>query len=817
MKTIIALTIFLFIALGNSQQVWKEIYDFQNFGINTIDIDEENNFYIGTGKGIYLSKDRGESWVHLGLTKQIIESFALGFNNELFAGTSDAFYYSPDNGSSWKKRGEFPWVECIAVYDDSTVFIGTDDRIFYSTNNGVDWQRPITNIREFTHIVWSLFVDRDGNIFAGTNCGLYRSVDKGRNWDFIESFNCGDIESFGQAEDGTIYMGGADRFYGVYKSSDGGLTWKQVFDLNLDSHSLTIYNGQIYISSVRKGIFRSTKNDLTWEPVNQGLPKSYNQVVASDLNGQIYSSSFLKFYRLVDCCEQSEIELFNFNINNISMSIDNLANVVSAERGYSSLFWFDGEENLSAIDQESFIISGLVNNEIRVAGKYVYNSLYPGQILPGFVADDPTREAYKLWKVRKNPDSIEDDSLRAVYEENYANWPIQLGAPWIDNTNDGVYTQGADKPYRLGDETTFSIANDLDTLRSVYAFNTLPLGVEVTTSVFGFNNGNYLDDVVFKKFTIINKSPDIIEDVVFSNYSFIWIGLGEADNVVGCDTLLGLAFGYEFYEKNYRLGDKAPHAVGNLLVQGSVVESPGDSALFNFRWKRGYKNLGMYSFAPQDEDSGPFYEAESRNQQDIFNLQHGFYTNGSPYYDSFTGDVTKFPLAGDPESASGWIENDTYSIGERSYFQNTGPLTMAPGDTQEVVFAIIVARGENNLNSVTKLKEKARRVQKFYTDSLLAPNVFNSYAAPNKIELSQNFPNPFNGSTLIKYSVPKAQKIVIELYNNLGQRVKTVLNKYHLPGNYRLNIDAANLASGLYFYTLRTKEKTKTKKMLLLR
>lgn len=77
---------------------------------------------------------------------------------------------------------------------------------------------------------------------------------------------------------------------------------------------------------------------------------------------------------------------------------------------------------------------------------------------------------------------------------------------------------------------------------------------------------------------------------------------------------------------------------------------------------------------------------------------------------------------------------------------------------------------------------------------------------PKKFELYQNYPNPFNPVTHIKYAVPKLSQVRIEIYNILGQRVRTLLNEEKPPGYYVVEFDASSLASGFYIYRLSARQ-----------
>jgi hypothetical protein len=88
---------------------------------------------------------------------------------------------------------------------------------------------------------------------------------------------------------------------------------------------------------------------------------------------------------------------------------------------------------------------------------------------------------------------------------------------------------------------------------------------------------------------------------------------------------------------------------------------------------------------------------------------------------------------------------------------------------------------------------------------------------PLKYDLHQNYPNPFNPVTTITYDIIKHQDVEVAIYDILGRRIKTLVNEQQVPGSYTIKWDASNVASGIYFYQLKTKDYINTKKMLLLK
>jgi hypothetical protein len=88
---------------------------------------------------------------------------------------------------------------------------------------------------------------------------------------------------------------------------------------------------------------------------------------------------------------------------------------------------------------------------------------------------------------------------------------------------------------------------------------------------------------------------------------------------------------------------------------------------------------------------------------------------------------------------------------------------------------------------------------------------------PTAGKLSQNFPNPFNPATTIKYTVPKAGHVSLVVYNVKGEKVATLVNGRQSEGTHEVAFNAKGMSSGTYFYTFRTQGIQETRKMVLLR
>jgi len=88
---------------------------------------------------------------------------------------------------------------------------------------------------------------------------------------------------------------------------------------------------------------------------------------------------------------------------------------------------------------------------------------------------------------------------------------------------------------------------------------------------------------------------------------------------------------------------------------------------------------------------------------------------------------------------------------------------------------------------------------------------------PTQFNLSQNFPNPFNPSTKIKYTIPTNEFVNLTVYNVLGNTIITLVNEQKPAGNYEILFDASEIPSGVYFYRLATNDFISTNKMILVK
>jgi hypothetical protein len=106
-----------------------------------------------------------------------------------------------------------------------------------------------------------------------------------------------------------------------------------------------------------------------------------------------------------------------------------------------------------------------------------------------------------------------------------------------------------------------------------------------------------------------------------------------------------------------------------------------------------------------------------------------------------------------------------------------------------------------------------------YDGSLGAPAGINNSIGnvPDKFTLYQNFPNPFNPVTVIRYAIPDNEHVLIKIYDLLGRELLTLINDRQNAGTYEVKFDGLAFSSGIYFYKLVTDKFTEVKSMVLVK
>jgi hypothetical protein len=336
-------------------------------------------------------------------------------------------------------------------------------------------------------------------------------------------------------------------------------------------------------------------------------------------------------------------------------------------------------------------------------------------------------------------DAVTDaDALEVIADYEYAwnNWPGDVGAPYTDLNGNGTWDAGVDEPgIANADQVIWLATNDLDVAACEGLYGSTPIGLELQITMWSYNQpGATLGQLIFKKYTLINKSGFDVDSMFVSQWSDPDIGI-YTDDLAGCDISRSLGYAYSGYltDGYYTDFGLPPAAMGYDFFQGPLVDGvagqdlnlngvddAADYGIWNLKKVGpGKINLPMTSFlyfaAGSAISDPPLADYDGTLQW--YNMLNGYIptvdlANPTCYTVGNTpgAECTKFPLSGDPFAGTGDVDAtlDNLSAADRRIGMCSGPFFMANGDTQEVVVAvvggIVPEVGGNNVNAVEQMK-----------------------------------------------------------------------------------------------------------------
>jgi hypothetical protein len=372
----------------------------------------------------------------------------------------------------------------------------------------------------------------------------------------------------------------------------------------------------------------------------------------------------------------------------------------------SGLEWPAGSGK-HVIFSEGCVVGGHVRGALRIGGATYRAGLQAGPIMASGVAADPSNPMHRVYRVcRLNRTqfnlltSAEQQELRA----DFMQWPVTVGAPWIDADSDSAYmpdfdawldgTGNTDAPDFPGTEALWYVANDLNPSRTQYLFGTPPMGLEFQVLAWAASGSDAEDRTVIIRYTIINKGSDDITDFHIARWVDPDIG-NASDDLVGVDTTLEMMFAYNGASVDAIYGAEPP-AVGIVWLQTPMVPAPGCVARYGNDWRAGYRNLPLRAFAYYINGDSVYSDPNLgtvNGAVQMFNYLQGRLWDGRPYIDPYSGMEITFPIAGDPLRRDGWIDGQIHVPGDRRMLSSCGPITFAPGDTQQVLLATVIGVG----------------------------------------------------------------------------------------------------------------------------
>lgn len=512
-------------------------------------------------------------------------------------------------------------------------------------------------------------------------------------------------------------------------------------------------------------------------------------------------------------------------------------------------------QNKNFLYSAGFALSGTAAGQLWANGTLTSDELK--DYLPGIVGSDPGDPRNSIFIVRSS-----DTPFGPAWQQyRYA---VQSRAPFYDGDGDGIYNPvdlnnnnqwdvNEDAPLLTGDYTAHAVFNDSRPASQRRFASQQPAGIEVAQTVITKNlSVDGFNEVAFVRYTITNRGEhEVLDDVFFSVAADPDLG-DHTDDYVGSDPTRDGGYVYN-NGPDALFGTNVPSFMqsivqwpytyipgvtysdnngNNLYDEGT--DTPLDSVTVNFGAAMGRKTIPGASYAPirsftQYMNAHPTH-GSFVTPQELRNYQlGGMGKNGDPIsvctWAMGNGNTLPdcdsisplFMYNGLPESGTGWLNQ---TPGDQRYLLTAGPFRMEKNKPVTILVSYSVGQGTSPLNSVAKVKQVTDFAYHIYNSNFTdytTSSEENTAFVPAEFSLLQNYPNPFNPETTIRFAIPAAGLVKLNVYNILGQKVRSLTNEVLQAGEHTITCNAAEFSSGIYFYRAEWNGTSITRKMTILK
>ncbi len=428
-------------------------------------------------------------------------------------------------------------------------------------------------------------------------------------------------------------------------------------------------------------------------------------------------------------------------------------------------------------------------------------------------------KSFTLINIENSP--LASNRVERIIEDN-------SGAYWIvsypENENGEVTAGGFLQKFYKGEWTTFDASNsplDKDIVNDVAESKTGEILVATNKGLF-IKNGNNWDSVSVSN---SNLPDNFIYRVSIDDDNRFWLGLPEYGiavydegivslynytnafegiedfNFIKFDSSNNVWIGTDYYGLYKFENNVWKEIIPGEFSDGEIINAVSGFAVDNDNniWTTvAYSDSGSYAAnIVNDSIEAKFYSNDIGFYFDLFsydglvidenNVKYFGSTNGLMILQA-DGEWTKLEFTADPHPNL-WFKNGYVDS------KNNKIYALSFNDSAKTNYGLL-----------------------FYNeDSVVITDVNYEKILPGHFNLSQNFPNPFNPSTIIKYAIPQKGLVQIKVFDILGNEIKTLVNEEKAAGSYEVKFNAVNLSSGVYLYRITSGNFSETNKMVLLR
>jgi len=774
-------------------------------------------FAVGDNGAILKTTGGGNTWTSLpsGTNNHLRGISFYGSNTGYVAGNAGTVLRTTDQGSSWSMRitGTANHLHSIFGLGNILLAIGDNGTIVRSTNAGANWAlipSPTSNhLRSIVNAMTSVFW------VVGNNGSILRSTDVGISWLSQSSPTSNNLNSINilSYDDSTLWIAGDNGT--ILRSTNNGSAWQVLnsgTSANLYGVTLSREYGSnsvyAWVCGANGLILKTTNGGVSWFPQNSGTSNTLNSIYFRDINnGWAVGSGGTILHTWTNTYVISSKKL---DANNISTWFSNNGSFNYRYWLTNSGFEWPKGTALYARFASGMWIGARVGTDTLVA-----IADYSFEYRPGYTDNNGIPQG------QNDPNYIIYKLTHGVNDSGRIYWPNALlgnsdqGAPvYFDNQTNSW------RPLDFGSQTLFyRFTDSYPEAHTVPNGNTTPLRADLMRLDFSLDVPGGLADVAISQFTIINRGMNVWQNTYFTIWTDDDLGYF-LDDRIGCDSALNLGYTYNGNPTDPEYG--IPPAVGFLFLRGGLIYTGNNNdTVYVCRNKTrvptvGYKDQRMsvfnwYDGSPDPENGNPW------NARESYRYMSGDRRNGAPTINPLGGYRTRYMFSGDPVTNQGWVQN---ASADQRFMASTGPVNMNPGDTQVIVVAQLIARGTSNLNSITRLRELVPVVKSYYNSCYTNPPIGIepvSSEVPLRFQLHQNFPNPFNSVTVIRYQLMLKGLVTLRIFDVLGREVSVLVNEEQMAGIYEVKWDATDFQSGVYFYKLTAGEFNESRRMILIK
>lgn len=268
-----------------------------------------NKIFAGISgpKGLYVSKNNGESWSKVeGWYSSVGFDCIAFYGLKIFAGNSLGIFLSTDSCNTWNNVGgyelDYKTIRTITI-SGNNIFVGTNTYGVYMSTNGTKWTRVSSGLPG-SHVLSTAVIG--DKILAGTHTyGLYVSTDNGSSWTHVS--NGLPFSKFGESPTkinclsvfGTNVFAGTSK--GAYLSTDSAKTWTAINSGLSNNNDVRIFlkSGDNIFAGTSSGVFLTSNNGTSWTNVSSGLSSldvtalaiNETTIFAGTMNDGVFKSS----------------------------------------------------------------------------------------------------------------------------------------------------------------------------------------------------------------------------------------------------------------------------------------------------------------------------------------------------------------------------------------------------------------------------------------------------------------------------------------------------------------------------------------------